>query len=890
MTNKTAKTLSLSLIIALMFSALIPITLVNAAGIPNPTSITYVTIGGPETVDPHWAYDTASAEVIQNIYEPLLMYGPAGVDPALGYKAMAADWWPGYGVGDNTIVPIKPGYNETYGTGWKQAAETWLFKIRKGMKWQDWATYGNVTPYDVEYSFKRGLLFDHTNGPMWMIYEPLLDKEYSYDYDLDGDGNVNATEYVALRNDIDWAINSNSTHVWFNLPVGYGPFQQVLVMSWSYVMCAQWCKDQGLWKGNIANYTDFKRTWDLPEPGPLMNPAKAMGSGPYTLTAMNEDPNVGWYVLTKFNDYWQGWSPTPHVTQATVKNVAEWANRKAQFFSTDPTLQADLCVVPRSNCPELHIGGNKNGPTLPGIKLIQPALPSQTMDCFAYNFNVTVGSPYMPKVGGVNKPELFSDRNMRLALSYLFNATQYINDVFLGEATQSSTFMPPGTTYYNYTKPKYGLNVTKAQNYLNLVLGGDVIAQGLTLKLAYNIGNTARQTLCTMMAYGLINSITWGPHADLDISAIGVPWATYLPELRAKKLCIFSIGWLADFPDAHNWASPFMSPTGTYCSRQRVKFGLNPTTMNWAPDASYGAPPYTNAKGEWVTAINNTYVAHLISLGVQESNPATRQMIYNELQDIYYADIVQLPTVTALRRHYERSWVNGWGGTYNENPICPGNYFYYMWKGTILPIYGVDMSAVGSITNTTKVYPIIQNYEGEMRVKGKGATINYTLHVTYVGPMEGPTIWVAIYLTRHTINITYYIMTIIVTIGPGEHATINITWYEPETITVEFWTIDLEVSPMGTAGGIVYDTDLTNNQVNSPYKVRVISMPGDIEGNGKIDEDDLWYFCAAFIHYYQAGFADPKCDFDGNEKLDEDDLWFFCAEFLNYYKYPLQYP
>ncbi|MEM1991199.1 MAG: hypothetical protein QXO76_08585 [Thermoproteota archaeon] len=42
--------------------------------IKNPDTIIEATIGEPETLDPAWAYDTASGEVIFNIYETLIFF------------------------------------------------------------------------------------------------------------------------------------------------------------------------------------------------------------------------------------------------------------------------------------------------------------------------------------------------------------------------------------------------------------------------------------------------------------------------------------------------------------------------------------------------------------------------------------------------------------------------------------------------------------------------------------------------------------------------------------------------------------------------------------------------------------------------------------------------
>ena len=60
----------------------------------------------------------------------------------------------------------------------------------------------------------------------------------------------------------------------------------------------------------------------------------------------------------------------------------------------------------------------------------------------------------------------------------------------------------------------------------------------------------------------------------------------------------------------------------------------------------------------------------------------------------------------------------------------------------------------------------------------------------------------------------------------------------------------------------------------------------DFNNDGRIDEDDVWIFCAYFITYYTYGFRDDMkpFDFNNNGKIDEDDLWTFCGAFIDYYK------
>jgi len=432
-----------------------------------------------------------------------------------------------------------------------------------------------------------------------------------------------------------------------------------------------------------------------------MDPARAMGSGPYKLKEMNASdphyPYTGHWTLEKFNDYWRGWS-IYSANLVTATSVNEWANRKALFLSTDPASQVDFCVVPRNNRAELHENNDENAPVLPGIRLYTPPVPTQALDMifFTYMLNTT-SNPYIPLIGTTPKPDLFSDRHMRLALCYLFNFTEYIRDMYLGEAVQSPTCMPNGTRYWNGSKPMYDIDWVKAQQHLDLAWGGTVKEQGLTLKFGYNIGSSPRTVSVQMLASNLMK-LTWGPKAVVDIQVVGIPWATYLPMLREKKLSVFTIGWVADYPDPDNWFWPFFQSSATYPKRQNAEYGMDPASMNWE-NQTFGPPPYTNAFGETVTEINNTYVDYLVSVGLQLSDlDARRQLVYEELMDIYHAEASQLPLVSPVRRHYERIWMYGSIGTFNENPMAPGGYYYAIWK-LPLNVQLVEVSAYSAELN-----------------------------------------------------------------------------------------------------------------------------------------------------------------------------------------------
>jgi ABC-type transport system substrate-binding protein len=107
----------------------------------GPGKMTYViaTIaGGPQTVDPAMAYDTASGELTANVYDTLIFFKGAK--------------------GSEFVPWLADSYSMS------PDGQTFTFHIRPSVLWQN-TSYGFVTPADVEYSFERMLVRDYTGGP-----------------------------------------------------------------------------------------------------------------------------------------------------------------------------------------------------------------------------------------------------------------------------------------------------------------------------------------------------------------------------------------------------------------------------------------------------------------------------------------------------------------------------------------------------------------------------------------------------------------------------------------------------------------------------------------------------------------------------------------------------
>ena len=97
---------------------------VSAQTVNKPYELVVATIGEPRTVDPAWADDTASEELIFNVFETLIFFDGESVDEFV--PVLATEW----AISDDGL--------------------TYAFKIREGVKFHN----GEIlTTEDVEYSF-----------------------------------------------------------------------------------------------------------------------------------------------------------------------------------------------------------------------------------------------------------------------------------------------------------------------------------------------------------------------------------------------------------------------------------------------------------------------------------------------------------------------------------------------------------------------------------------------------------------------------------------------------------------------------------------------------------------------------------------------------------------
>ena len=603
---------------------------------PHPDTLVVATIGDADTLDPAWNYESAGNEVIMNIYDQLITYNK---DKATEFVPSIAERWEISG--DGTI---------------------YTFYIRKGIKFHN----GNdLTPEDVAYSFQRGILQGGSWSPQWLFAEPffgvgIYDVAELINPDAVDDREALKKEDPAkLREVCEKVVNEIITYdsdnwtVTFKLAQPWAPFLATLAQAWGSIIDKQWAIEQGAWDGSCDTWVDYYGVDSATTPlAKVTN-----GTGPYMLDHWTPGEEI---VLKKNPNFWrkelnvplwEGGPVEPAIDTIVIKSVDEWGTRFAMLQTGD----ADFAYVPRQNAAQAEalVGeictwnteteqfecGPSDTPDKP-LRLWKgfPTV-TRTDAFFVFNINTEGGNPYIGsgKLDGNGiPPDFFSDIHVRKAFNYCFDWDAFIQDELNGEGIQNVGPLIPGVIGYDSTLPHYTYDKDKCIEHLKQAWDGQVWEKGFRFSIVYNTGNVTRQTVAQILQANF---------ADIDpkfrIEIVGLPWPSFLEEIRASRVPIFVSGWIEDIHDPHNWAQPFL--VGTYASRQKM------------PDE-----------------IKQQF-AELVNKGVAETDPKKRAEIYKQLTllDYEYAPAIRLAVVTG--RHYEQRWVQGW----YYNPIAPAFYMAY---------------------------------------------------------------------------------------------------------------------------------------------------------------------------------------------------------------------
>lgn len=562
----------------------------------DPNTFVFVSMGQPDSLDPAYAYDTASGEVIHQVYETLL-----------GLEAGKVD----------AFVPLLATEVPTVENGLiSEDGKVIKFPIRKGVKFHSGHT---LTPEDVEYTFERAMLADPAGGPVWMFFEPLLGVMTLRDVVAMAGGDPNIEDMTQLDpaivrkvyDIIDKTVEVDGDYVVFNLAAPYPAFLAILAKggSWGSIVCKDWMIANGAWDGKPDTWPKW---YNQPKEQMTLYEV-ANGTGPFRLEAW--DRSGGQVIFKRFEDYWR----EPAKIQTAFFKYIEEANTRLLMLQTG---EADAVVVQAQYLDQVR--------PMPGVTVLEN-LPSIANSALLFNFTIKVegnedivGSG---KLDGKGVPsDFFKDIDVRKAFNYAFDYEAYIEQVAMGQGSKAYTVAPAILPYVNTDKPWYDFDLDKAEEHFRKAFNGELWEKGFKLTLLYNTGNEARRIAAEILE---ANIEMLNPKFQIDVQ--GLQWSTILDKLRQSTLPVFFIGWHMDFADPHNFYHAYMHSTGAlagYC-------------------------------GEDLKALAKEKFDPLIEAASREVDPEKRQELYYQLQDLAYEYAICLPYVDSQSIRAHRDWVKG---------------------------------------------------------------------------------------------------------------------------------------------------------------------------------------------------------------------------------------
>ncbi|MEQ1919836.1 MAG: ABC transporter substrate-binding protein, partial [Elusimicrobiota bacterium] len=448
-----------------------------AAQVKNPDTFVYAAIGDPDSLDPAWAYDSASNGIISNIYEHLLTFSGGGVK-VKDLKPMLA-----------TKVPSRAnGLISPDGL-------TYRFPIRKGVKFHSGAP---LTPEDVRYSLLRFMLFYRDGGPSSLLLEPVLEVTGTR---KDGKPLPGLGE-AALK-----AVAVDGDAVVVKLTKPFAPFLTILA-TYGAIVEKKWCAEHGQWNGELATWEKHNN----PKSAETIPNTLANGTGAFRLGRFEKTTKQ--VVLERFDGYWRA---PARLKTIVFKVVEEFATRKLMLQAGD----ADSIYAPQMYFPQLL--------NLPGVSVLdkQETLDVSPILFFSYKINAA-GNPNVGsgKLDGDGiPPDFFSDKDVRKGFAYSVDSDAYVRDINRGKGRAASSFLPPSMLGYRGGKGKYRFDPKRAAEHLKKAWQGKAWEKGFKVSIVYNTGSAPAQAICLMLKKN-IEALNPKFHVDVRV----LQWSTYLEQ------------------------------------------------------------------------------------------------------------------------------------------------------------------------------------------------------------------------------------------------------------------------------------------------------------------------------------------------------------------------
>jgi peptide/nickel transport system substrate-binding protein len=495
----------------------------------------------------------------------------------------------------------------------------------------EWAISEDGKTY--RFKIREGVTF-HNGNPLTpedveysfergMVQDYALGPQWMFFEPLFGLGNYSSRTESGLipLEEIKNKVEVDGQWVQFNLATPYEPFLQILASSWGSIVDMDWCIQNGDWNGTEESYEALNN----PVPGGSPINSITNGTGPFMLELWEPGIQI---TLIRNDNYW---GAAASFERVVTQIVAEWGTRKLMLELGD----VDCTIVPSEQIQEVK--------ELPGISVYED-VPTLLNQALFFQFDIDPNSTLIGsgQLDGNGVPvDFFSDIDVRKGFAYAFDWETYINDALKGYGKQVSSPIVEGIPYYKPDWPSYELNLTEAEEHLRAAWNGSLWENGFEMTLVHSSGDDPGKIACEILQNNLYDI---NPSFRINIQLMG--WPTLINEMALGRLPMYVNGWTADYPDPHNFVFPYMHSEGTFARAQ---------------------------------GYSNELVDDLIEEAISSSNHTERQILYDQIAELYYDEVPSIMIGQLLGVYFFRDWIHG----FVYNPIRPAYqmYAYYLSKG-----------------------------------------------------------------------------------------------------------------------------------------------------------------------------------------------------------------
>lgn len=386
------------------------------------------------TLDPGTTYDTASGQVVENLYETLVTYQ------------------------GNSLSELKP----LLATEWEEedGGLGYRFTLRDGVKFH---TGNPFECKDAEYTFRRNLVTNTSDSGNWFLSESLL-----------GTGsNANDDTSITWQRITD-AVKCDGQTLVFKLPKADPAFLAKLAYVGQAIVDSEHAKKIGEWDGTEATWKEAVGK-DLTGSPLAQDPS---GTGAYKLL----DKTATAITATAFMDYW---GDKAKIKNVILQKIPEQAARLQAFEKGD----ADIVETGGRSIIEAQLAGK------PGIAILDD-LPNTSAFGISMNQKISgQGAIGSGKLDGQGIPaNFFSDVDVRRGFVAAFNTPQYIQDVQKGKGEPLNFLLPLGFPGYDESIEPPQYDIDAATEHFKKAWDGQVWDKGFTVNVSYRAGSAAAQT------------------------------------------------------------------------------------------------------------------------------------------------------------------------------------------------------------------------------------------------------------------------------------------------------------------------------------------------------------------------------------------------------------